>query len=450
MEIKPFRGFRFNPKVVGDVGKCIAPPFDVIDPDQQQQLYEKSEYNIVHITKGKTTPSDNEHNNQYTRAAEYLNLWIKNGVLKQDAKEAIYAYVQDFQLAGFSYQRLSFIALTKLEEFGPLVRPHEQVFEKQLTDRLNLYRATAARFGLVFMLYEDKQKLAEKIIAEKFSAQKPRIDFVTPDLIGSENIRQRLYAINGRADIDAMVTLMSDKSCIIADGHHRYTTGLIYSKESDNPAAKYQMLSFTNIYQEGLKLLATHRIISNLENFATEKLITSLKEKFEVTKLPFDSPGAKKDAKQKMIAQMKSEYNSDGTAFGIYGVSSRRPAARSNAFYIAVLKNKRSVASASPDKSGIRKPVDVSILHELILEKILGIDEQKLTNGEFVEFVKGTPNAIDDSIRLVDNGQKQVLFLVNPVKMQQLQEVTADGERMPHKSTYFFPKMYTGLVIQKL
>lgn len=445
MEIKPFRGYRFNPKIVGDVGKCIAPPFDVIDPNQQQQLYEKSEYNIVRITKGKITSSDNEHNNQYTRAAEYLNQWIKAHVLKQDTKEAIYGYIQDFQLADTLYQRISFIALTKLEEFGPIVRPHEQVFEKQITDRLNLYRATAARFGLVFMLYEDKQKIADKIILEKLAAQKPILDFTNDD-----NVRQRLFVINGRAEIDAIIKMMSDKSCIIADGHHRYTTGLAYSKESSNPAAKYQMLSFTNVCQDGLKLLATHRLVSNIKNFNMVKFIASLQKDFNVIEMPFDSTDTKTNAKKKLLAQMDKEYNADKNAFGIYGVGSGGPAARNNSFYIAILKDKRTMDSVTQNKSDVWKSLDVSILHELILDRLLGIDEQKLTKGEFVEFVKGTPNAIDDSIRLVDSGKKQVLFLVNPVKMQQLQEVTDAGERMPHKSTYFFPKMYTGLVIQKL
>jgi len=126
MEVKPFKAFRFDSGVAGDVGSCIAPPYDCLSPAQQEQLYKKNEYNIVRIIKGKTTPSDNPDNNQYTRAADYLNTWLKKGVLKQDLAEAIYAYVQDFQRAGAQFQRFSFIALAKLEEFGKTVRPHEQ------------------------------------------------------------------------------------------------------------------------------------------------------------------------------------------------------------------------------------------------------------------------------------------------------------------------------------
>jgi len=422
--------------VVADAGKCIAPPFDVICPAEQQQLYEKSEYNIVRIIKGKITASDTDSNNQYTRAADYLNRWIKAGALKKDPDEAIYTYVQDFQLAGTAFQRLSFIALARLEEFGTTVRPHEKVFDGPMIDRLNLTRATAAQFGLVSMLYEDQQKIADQII-ENIARQEPLVDCVN-----DQNTQHRLFAITDKADINVIVKMMSDKICIIADGHHRYMTGLTYSKQNTNPKAAYQMLAFTNICQEAVKLLATHRLVDDAENFNIEKFITRLKENFEIIEFPFDSPNAKADAKQKVLAQMKIQYNSDKNAFGIY--------AGNNAFYVAVLKDKQAMDSVAPDYSDAWRSLDVSILHKLILEKFLGINEQILAKGENLEYVKDTPNAIDDSIFRVDAGQKQVLFLMNPVKMQQLKTITAVGDRMPPKSTYFYPKMYTGLVINKL
>ena len=438
MEVKPFKALRFDPNVVGDVAGCIAPPFDVIGPSQQQLLYEKSEYNIVRITRGKTTASDNDEDNQYTRAARYLERWIKAGALKQDSAEALYAYLHDFPLAGTQFQRLSFIALTKLEDFGPPgpVRPHEQVFDKPVADRLNLDRATGARFGLVSMLYEDQQKIAEKII-ERAAGQKSLIDFAN-----DQDVRHRLFAITSKADIDAIAKMMSEKSCIVADGHHRYTSGLTYAKQSRNPAAKYQMLAFTNICQEGLKLLATHRLIRNLEGFDIEKLIASLKEEFEITECLFDSDGTRVQAKQKMVEQMQAHYQADRNAFGIYGGN--------NAFYVAVLKDKQAMDAAAPNYSDAWRSLDVSVVHKLILEKVLSIDEQRFARSENVEFVKDSPNLIDDSISLIDAGQSQVLFLMNPVKMEQMKKVTAAGERMPQKSTYFYPKMYTGLVIQKL
>jgi len=450
MEVKPFKAFRFDETMVGDVGSCIAPPYDVISPALQQRLYQKNKYNIVRIIKGKTSPSDNDSDNQYTRAADYLNGWIEKGILKQDQTETIYAYVQDFQLAGRNFRRSSFIALAKLEEFGKTVRPHEETLSEPKIDRLNLKRATVARFGLVFMLYEDQVQIADKII-EEAARGKPLIDFVdegdpilqTDGKMGTQqNVRHRLFAITAKDDIEQIAKMMLDKSCIIADGHHRYETALNYYKETANPAAAYQMIAFVNTCHYGLVILATHRLVGNIKNFHFEKLIAGLKENFEITEYRFDSPQARTDAKQKMLAQMKAEYDKDKNAFGIYGGN--------KAFYTAVLKDKRAMDSVAPDMSSYWKSLDVSVLHKLILEKLLGIGERKLAGGGNIEYVKDTANAIDESIAEVDRRQKQVALLLNPPKMQQIEIVTAAGERMPQKSTYFFPKMYSGLTINKL
>jgi uncharacterized protein (DUF1015 family) len=436
MEVKPFKAFRFDEAVVGDVGSCIAPPYDCLSPAQQEQLYKKSEYNIVRIIKGKTTPCDNTDNNQYTRAADYLNTWLKKGILKQDPIEAIYAYVQDFRLAGHNLQRSSFIALAKLEEFGKTVRPHEHTLNEPKIDRLNLLKATAAEFGLPFCLYEDKQKIADNII-DNIAGQKPLIDCVD-----EQTVRHRLLTITDKDDTDTIAKIMRDKSCIIADGHHRYETGLIYSRETANPAAKYQMIAFVNTCHEGLVILATHRLVGNLENFQFERLLADLKESFEISEYHFDSPQTKTKARQKMLTQMKAEQKLDKNALGIYCAN--------NAFYTAVLKDKQTIDAAAPQKSSPWKSLDVSVLHKLILEKLLGIDEKQLAGGIQLEYIKDTENAIDESIARVDAGQKQAAFFMNPLKMQQLKLVTDAGEKMPQKSTYFYPKIYTGLTINKL
>ncbi len=436
MEIKPFKAFRFNSGIVGDVGNCIAPPYDVISGAQQEQLYNKSEYNIVRIIKGKTTPSDNADNNQYTRAADCLNTWLKKGILKQDLAETIYAYVQDFQLSGCNFRRNSFIALAKIEEFGKTVRPHEQTLNEPKIDRLNLLRATAAEFGLPFMLYEDEQKIADKII-DTTTGQKPLIDTTS-----NESVRHRLLAITAEDNIGTITKMMRDKSCIIADGHHRYETGLIYSKETANPAAKYRIIAFANTCHEGLVILATHRLVGNLKNFSIKKLIADLKENFEITQHSFDSDAIKVETRQKMLTQMKAEQSLDKNALGIYCAN--------NAFYAAVLKDKKTMDAVAPQKSSPWKSLDVSVLHKLILEKLLGIGEKQLAGGGNVEYIKDTENAIDESIARVDAGVRQVAFFMNPVKMQQLNLVTDAGEKMPQKSTYFYPKIYTGLTINKL
>jgi uncharacterized protein (DUF1015 family) len=421
---------------VGNVGDCIAPPYDVINDAHREHLYEKSSHNLVRLIKGKIKASDNGQDNQYTRAADYLAGWIEEGALKQDSDEAIYAYVQDFQVAGTKYQRSSFIALARLEDFGQIVKPHEQVLHKPMIDRLTLKQATSADLGLVFMLYEDEQKIADEIMAQ-VAEQKPLVDFMD-----EQDVRHRLFAINRKQDIELIVKMMSDKSCIIADGHHRYTTGLTHSKQSNNPAAKYQMLAFANMHQDGLIVLATHRLVGNLENFQLKKLIEELSEKFRITRFEFDTEQNKQQAEQDMLDRMHAEHEKDESAFGIYGAD--------GAFYVAVLKDKSMMDSIVPDMSPAWKMLDVSILHKLILEELLGIDQEKLAEGENLQYVKDTPNAIADSIAQVDAGKKQAAFFMNPVKLQQLKMVTEAGERMPQKSTYFYPKVYTGLTINKL
>ncbi|UCE50441.1 MAG: DUF1015 domain-containing protein [Phycisphaerales bacterium] len=436
MQIKPFKAFRFDGSVVGDVGDCIAPPYDVISDAQAEQLYEKSEHNIVRIIRGKTSASDNGQDNQYTRAAGYLSKWIEQGALKQDTEETIYAYVQDFDWAGTSLQLLSFIALSRLEEFGGVVKPHEQIMNKPLIDRLNLKRATSADFGLVFMLYEDEQGVADQII-ERSLADESLIDFVD-----EQDVRHRLFPIVAAEDIKRIVEMMSTRSCVIADGHHRYTTGLTYASESDNPQARYQMLAFANTRHKGLIVLPTHRVASNLEGFSFEKLIMDLRENFELTEFKFDSDQAKADARQHMLADMEVKLTGGKNAFGIYGAS--------DAFYVAALTDSSAMDSGVPEMSPAWRSLDVSVLHKLILEDLLGIDKEKLARNENLQYVKGTPNAIDDSIAQVDLGHKQAAFFMNPVNLQQLMMVTDAGERMPQKSTYFYPKVYTGLTVHKL
>ncbi len=434
MEVKPFKAFRFDEAKVGDVGRCIAPPYDVISPGQHQQLYEKSQYNIVRIIEGKKSDSDDDKNNKYTRAADYLNTWLQEGILRQDTSETIYAYVQDFHVAGREFRRLSFIGLAKLEEYGKTVRPHENTFEEHITDRLNLKRATSARFGLVFMLYEDKQKIADKII-EETARQKPLVDFCD-----EQDIRHRLFAITDEENIDAIVSMMRDKSCIIADGHHRYETGLSYLKETTNPAAAYQMMAFVNACHEGLVILATHRLVGRIENFQAAELLGQMKENFELTDLPFDSPDGKSEARKEMLRQTKLAYDEHKNAFGIYSGN--------GAFHVAVVKDENAMDSAAVDMSKPWRSLDVSVLHKLVLEKLLGIDQERLANH--IKYVKDSDIAMDESIAEVDRGERQLAFFMNPPKMEQIKMVAQAGERMPQKSTYFYPKIYTGLTINRL
>jgi uncharacterized protein (DUF1015 family) len=436
MDIKPFKAFRFDESIVGDVGRCTSLPYDVISDAQRESLYERSDYNIVRIIKGKTTPSDSETSNQYTRAAGYLNDWIKKGILKQDPDEAIYFYVQDFSIAGRELRRSGFISLAMLEELGGRVKPHEQTFNGPREDRLRLQLACNANLGLVFMLYKDEKKVADNI-CEKTLRQKPMMDFMD-----EQNVRHRLLALTKADDINAVKEMMRDKNCIIADGHHRYQTALDYYRQTQNPAAKYQMFAFVNICNEGLVVLAAHRLVEKIEGFNIERLLSGLEKNFEVISFPFDSPQTRAQAKRKMLARMKTDSDNHKNSFGIYSAG--------NAFYVAVLKDKLAMDIAASDKSPSWRMLNVSILHKLILEELLGIGENQLAAKSNLEYVKDTDEAVEDIIEKVDSGQKQVAFFINPEKMEQIRIVAEGGEKMPQKSTYFYPKIYTGLTINKL
>ena len=198
MKIKPFKAVRYNPDVVENVGDCISPPYDVIDEVFQNVLYEKNPHNIVRVIKGKTCETDTDENNQYTRAADFMESWLAEDALKEDQSEAIYAYVQNFTTSQNEFQRSGFVVLAKLEDWGKNVSPHENTMDKPKIDRLNLTRATAAQFGQIFMLYDDAEKIADKII-EKNASGEALIDFVD-----ESDVRHRLFAIADENDIAAI------------------------------------------------------------------------------------------------------------------------------------------------------------------------------------------------------------------------------------------------------
>jgi uncharacterized protein (DUF1015 family) len=202
------------------------------------------------------------------------------------------------------------------------------------------------------------------------------------------------------------------------------------------------MLAFSNTAHEGLIVLATHRLVDNLPDFDFEKFLDELKEDFEITEYHFDSEREKADAKEKMLLQMKKEHRQDRNGFGIYGGN--------GSFYVAGLKDKSAMDSVAAQMSKAWRSLDVSVLHKLVLEKLLRIGEKELASKSNLEYVKDTPGAVDYSIAKVDSGEKQAAFFTNPERIEQIHKVADAGEVMPQKSTYFYPKVFTGLTINKL
>ena len=436
MEIKAFKAYRFNPDVVGNPGACVAPPYDVIDSGQRKTLYEQNSYNVVRAIKGEKSAKETDGNNVYTRGADYLNKAIEDGALMQDADEAIYAYVQDFEIAGKTYERTGIIATGKLSQFGEGVQPHEKTLEGPKADRLNLTRATACQLGQIFMLYDDPANVDRKIIANALG--KEAVIDMTDDL----GARHRLFVIDEPEIVNDFVSMMADKKTVIADGHHRYETALNYWAETHNKQAAYQMMTFVNMRNEGLVIQPTHRLLINMADFNAAALLAELASEFEITEFSFSNESEKQQAKADMFKKMQGLGTDHQNVFGLY--------AANNAFYTILFKKPQAMAELCPEMSEAALKLDVNVLHKLILEKHLGICDAKLASESHLVYIKDLGDAIDKSIEKVDTGASEGVFFVNSTRIEQVQALAKAGEKMPQKSTFFYPKIFSGLTVRKL
>ena len=434
MDIKAFKAYRFNKAVVGNPGDCIAPPYDVIDASMRDQLYNLNDYNIVRAINGKSDADDNEGNNVYTRASHFLDDAMEAGALIQENNDAIYAYVQDFQIAGQSFERSGIIACGKLSAFGKGVQPHEKTLEGPKADRLNLTRATACQLGQIFMLYDDPTNVDSQIIPR--SMQKDPVI----DMTDEHDVRHRLFVVDEADSINAFAAMMADKQTVIADGHHRYETALNYWRETQDPEAEYQMLTFVNMRNEGLVIQPTHRLLVDMKDFDLAALLAELNDEFEITEFAFTSDAERQQARQQMFEMMSVNVNQN--IFGLY--------AGTKAFYAIRLTDIKFMTELCPEMSEAAQRLDVNVLHQLIFERHLNICDAKLASESHLVYIKDLGDAIDQSIAKVDSGQSQAVFFMNATRIEQVQAVAAAGEKMPQKSTFFYPKIFSGLTIRKL
>jgi uncharacterized protein (DUF1015 family) len=431
-KILPFRGYRYNPEKIDTISDVISEPYDKITPEMQERYYQKHPRNIVRLIKGKTCPYDNESNNQYSRARDYLEKWIAEGILIRDEQETMYAYSEEYTLADEPPKiRQGFIALGKLEEFGKGgVKPHERTLAGPKADRLNLMRATGAQFGLIFMLYSDLSGEVNGTLA-KFCGRAP--DIAATDENG---VTHRIWRIADRAAIEKVKALMEDKMLFIADGHHRYETALNYRREMREKGVKClpgnenydnRMMAFVSMEDSGLTILPTHRLLFNLTGEQVKTFSTRLASFFNVetcTKIG------------ELLEKIKPEKPRDHR-FGLY---------MNGTYSLLVLKDESRVSAlVSAEASDEWKRLDVTVLHTL-LEHLLGIDREKLEQQTNVAYERYAETAV----RMVDEGRYQIALFLNPTKASQVARVAGRGERMPQKSTDFYPKLYTGLVINKL
>ena len=445
VRVVPFRGYRYNGESISDFGDVVSPPYDVIKGELIEMLHNRSPYNISHVIRGDKNAADNSVNNEYTRAREYLEKWIREGILEKEKEEAFYVYSQEFEVLGSSHTRWGFIGLIELEDFGTPdadtgtnfagVLQHEETLPKDIEDRLNLLRTTKANFGQIFVVYPDPEGIVDNVLAKKMK-DKPLM--ATDDGLG---VVHKLWAITDGTDIHTISDTMKDRFAIIADGHHRYKTALAYRNEKpDMESAGYRMLTFVNMSNPGLVVLPTHRLVQNIEGFDIRTITEKLKSDFEVREY---GPG--EEAKARMFADLERDFGEMKHGFGIYACDGN--------FYGLTLADE-GVMDAFERRSDAWKKLDVSILHMLILDRYLGIDREKLAagtigGGSFVEYIKGIGDAVDASIEKVDRGA-QAVFFMNPTKVEEVETVAGNFETMPQKSTFFYPKVYTGFTINKL
>jgi uncharacterized protein (DUF1015 family) len=441
VRVKPFKAYRYNEEKTGDISQLVAPPYDIIKGEKIDKLQSLSEYNIAWIIKNKPVDGDSESNNQYTRAADHFNKWVREGILKQDEKDSFYVYGQDFEVAGKQLFRFGFIGLIALEDFASGVSSseefsgvlqHEETLPKDIVDRLSLCRSTMANFGQIFVIYPDEKGSVDAVL-EKNMKEGP-IANMTDDA----GVRHRIWAVDEVSDVQAITRSMADKYIIIADGHHRYKTALALSKENPTlESAKYRMLTFVNISNPGLVVLPTHRVVQNLEVFSKDKLLEDIKGFFDLQTF---------DNKDDMFSLMDEMFQQKKHAFGLFMDDGN--------FYTFTLKDTEIMNSLLADKSPELRSLDVAILHTLVLDKMLGIDKEKLLQGTmkgggYVSYIKGIGDAVDDSIATV-RGESQAVFFMNPTRVEEVEAVSNNFECMPQKSTFFHPKIWTGFTIYKL
>jgi uncharacterized protein (DUF1015 family) len=428
---KPFRGVRYNPNKVEDLSKVVSQPYDRVRHGLQDQYYDLHPYNIVRITKGREHPGDQLGvEDIYTRARDYYQAWLDAGYLLRDTKPAFYVYHQTFALPdGTELTRRAFVGALELVEFEEgIVLPHERTLSGPKVDRLNLLRATAVNFGQIFMLHPDPENRVNAIFDAAIAGREPDIDVRE---LFEKDVRQQVWVVTD-PDILAQVTaeMASKTGLIIADGHHRYETALNYRAEMrqqfpDAPASagfNFRMVTLVSMDDPGLTILPTHREIHDYQAKTTSQILEDARAYFEI------APVAGRAALEAELAKATP--------------ADRRIGFYDGSYHLLRLKEPDIMTSVAPERAAEWRMLDVSILHELLIERIMGISKEKVEAKENIEYHRD----LDLAIQRVDDGTAQCLLILNPTRIEEVKACSSKGEKMPQKSTDFYPKVITGLV----
>ncbi len=421
-DVYSFNGYRYNQKKTDNLNQIVTPPYDKINKKDQEQFYKSSPYNIVRLIKGK----DNGRSNKYQKAAELLDKWIEKEILIKEQKPCFYAYYQEYDINGDKKVRKGFVGLGKIDDKKG-VKAHENTLEGPKADRLKLLRATEANFGHIFMLYSDKKNYITKKIDDYLVNNKSLNSVVDRD-----NNIHKLWKIENPDLIKIIKENMKEKTLYIADGHHRYQTALNFKNECLKKGYQgdfdKRLMTFINIEDPGLKILATHRLVYGLKDFNPERFLDKIKKYFKVFEY---------NNSQQMFTKLKEDKEKKHS----FGYKSKQ-----GKYCVLTLQNSNIIQELAPEKSSSWHKLDVAILHKAILEKYLGIGEKELQEKSNLDYIRYKEKALDK----LEKENYQACFILNPTPVKQVKSVADRGEKMPQKSTDFYPKLLTGLIMHKL
>lgn len=427
-KIVPFRGVLYHPKRIRQIASVVAPPYDIISQKAQEEFYRRSEYNVVRLEYGKCFKNDTPNRNCYTRAQAFFRSWLSKGILKQDPDPAVYAYLQRFPKGtrGRRVERWGFIALLKLEREGyASVYPHEHTLVSPKEDRLKLMHSLQANISPLFFLFSDKRRQVERLLQKSVSAQRPLWR------VTREGETHALWRLHHPQLISALQRSFRQKRLFIADGHHRFEVALAFrdqmgkrGEDGNRLPWNYVMAYFSNLLDDNLMILPIHRLIRRLP-YKEGELLEHLKGLFTIKRI-------------QSLRSLLSHLERSKRPY-LYGmVVSRRP-------YLLRLRRGVSVAklTAHCPHSSAWKKLEVTVLHEVVLKRLLGCDEETIRKE--VTYERHLPTCI----RELNQGQYKVGFFLRAPRIQEVRRIALSREKMPQKSTYFHPKPLTGLVLHR-
>jgi uncharacterized protein (DUF1015 family) len=430
-DIRAFRAFRYDAGRVGALSDVIAPPYDVIDSSLQQALYDRSPYNVIRLILNKESAADTEHDNRYTRAAGTLRDWLRDDILRQDSARALYVYHQEFEVEGHTFTRRGFLARVRLEPFGGAGRiyPHEETLSGPKADRLKLFHATAMNLSPVFGLYPDPE---DKVMAALDTAVGRSLPLQASDHLG---VVSKIWPVSDSQTVSAITGLLGPKPVFIADGHHRYETGLRYREERRSAgdamdaesAPNFILMMLVGMSDPGLVILPTHRLVSGLPGITAEKLQALLAPHFEVERVGAGDAGARE-----AWERIEMDGSQDLLAFGTVA---------DGIWQTARFHAPAEMARLAAEHSEAWRGLAVSVLHVLVLDHLLA-GQGKASCG-YVHLLREVTEAA--AARRCD-----LAVLVPPATMDHVETIAGGLEKMPPKSTYFYPKLLSGLVFNSL